>query len=173
MDSGHFFQSKIFKALLIGLGLLIIVLLSFQAGLMVGFRKAGFSYRWEENYHRNFAGPKGGFMNELRGRDFIESSGVFGPIIKIDGDKVVIGGQGNVEKIVLVTDDTVIRRFQENLQLSDLEVDDPLVVIGEPNEAGQIVAKLIRVMPAPPAGSPAPGNASSTSLLPPPPPTQF
>ena len=45
MDFQNFFQSKLFKGLLIALGLIIIILLSFQAGLMVGFRKAGFSYR--------------------------------------------------------------------------------------------------------------------------------
>lgn len=165
MDINKFFQSKLFKGIVIALGLFIIILISFQTGLMVGFRKASFSYRWEENYHRNFAGPKGGFFDDLRGRDFIESSGVFGQIIKIDGDKIVIQGKDNMEKIILIKKDTVIRLFKETLQLPDLKVGDPLVVIGEPNETAQIEAKLIRVMPPPPSGPP---NSSSpaTGTLP-------
>ena len=107
-------------------------------------------------------------MDDLRGRDFIESSGVFGPIIKIDANKIIIRGKDNVEKIVVVDNNTVIRRFQDTLKISDLKVDDPIVIIGNPDGAGQIMAKLIRVMPPMPAGSPAPNNASSTSLLPPP-----
>jgi hypothetical protein len=158
MDFNKFFQSKFFKVLIIALGLLILVLISFQAGLVVGFRKAGFSYRWEENYHRNFAGPKGGFMDDLRGQDFIESSGVFGPIIKIDGEHVVIRGKDNIEKIIIIKSDAVIRRGKENLRLADLKVNDPIVVIGEPNETGQIVAKLIRVMPPLPAAGPNPNQ---------------
>ncbi|HOZ36752.1 MAG TPA: hypothetical protein PLR18_02895 [bacterium] len=171
MDIGKFFQSKVFKGLILALGILILVLVSFQAGLMVGFRKADFSYRWEENYHRNFAGPKGGFMDNLRGQDFIESSGVFGPILKIDGENIVIRGKDNVEKIVIVKDDTAILRGKENLKLADLKVDDPIVVIGEPNGAGQIEAKLIRVMPPPPATGPGfdQTNSSSADFLPPPP----
>ncbi|HRY63001.1 MAG TPA: hypothetical protein P5267_00105 [Patescibacteria group bacterium] len=169
MDFNKFFQSKAFKVSLIALGLFIIILVSFQAGLLVGFRKAGFSYRWEENYHRNFAGPKGGFIDDLRGREFIESSGVFGPIIKIDGQSVVIRGKDNVEKIIMIKSDAVIRRGKENLKLSDLRVDDPLVVIGEPNDAGQIEAKLIRVMPPLPAGSFNPASTSADDFLPPPP----
>jgi hypothetical protein len=147
MDFNKLFQSKTFKGLLLGVFFFIILLLVFQAGMMVGFRKANFSYLWGENYHRNFAGPRGGFMDDMRGRDFIESAGIFGQIIKIDGQNIIIRGQDNVEKIILIQDDTVIRRFQDNLKLSDLKVDDSIVVIGEPNDAGQIAAKLIRIMP--------------------------
>lgn len=168
MDFNKFFQSKGFQALIIILVIIIIALVSFQLGLMVGFRKAGFSYRWEENYHRNFAGPAGGFMDDWRGRDFIESSGIFGQVIKIDGDKIIIRGKDNVEKIILVTANTVIRRFQEDLPISALQVDDALVIIGDPNDAGQIEAKLIRVMPAPPAPKNPQSNSSSTDFGPPP-----
>ena len=54
-----------------------------------------------------------------------------------------------MEKIVLVNDQTVIRRGRDNVKVSDLKVDNNLVVIGDPNEMGQIAAKLIRLMPAP------------------------
>ncbi len=157
MDFNKLFQSKNFKISLGCLGGLIVLLLAFQAGIMVGFKKADFSYRWGENYHQNFAGPRGGFfdgmMRDFSDRDFIGAHGVFGQIMKIDGSTLVIKGQDNVEKIVLVKEDTVIERFRETVKLSDLKIDDYITIIGEPNEAGQIEAKLIRIIPAPPQAS--------------------
>ena len=55
-----------------------------------------------------------------------------------------------MEKIILVSDATIIKRFQDTIKLADLKVDDYIVVIGEPNNAGQIEAKLIRLMPPEP-----------------------
>lgn len=150
MDPNKFFQSKIFKIVLLGIAGLIVVLFIFKIGMFIGFRKANFSYKWGENYHQNFGGPRGGLFKNFSGRDFIDANGVFGQIIKIEGSTLVIKGGGDVEKLVLVKDDTVIKRFQDNVKLADLKVDEYIVVIGEPNDAGQIEAKLIRLLPAPP-----------------------
>jgi len=151
MDFNQLLQSRAFKVVFSSIILLILALLVFTIGLTVGFRKASFSYQWGENYHRNFAGPRGGFFQDLLGEEFIESHGVFGQIIKIDAATLVIKGRDNVEKIVLVRDDTAIKNPQGDLQLTDLQVNDLIVVIGDPDDQGQILAKLIRVMP------PAPG----------------
>ncbi|MDD5626398.1 MAG: hypothetical protein PHW01_00060 [Patescibacteria group bacterium] len=156
MDFNQFFRSKIFKITLLTIGLLIIILLIFQAGMLVGFKKAGFSYRWGENYHRNFAGPRGGFFQDFADKDFIEAHGVFGPIIKIDGSTLVIKGERDIEKIILLKDDTVIKHFQDTIKPGDLKIDDHIIVIGSPNDAGQIEAKLIRVLPPPSSGMPPP-----------------
>jgi len=145
-------QSKMFKILVFGIAGLIAVLLIFQAGMMVGFRKANFSYQWGENYHRNFAGPRGGFFQEFIGKDLIDAHGVFGSIIKIDGSTLIIKGANDVEKIILLKDDSVIKRFQETVKSEDLKIGENIVVIGSPNDSGQIEAKLIRILPAPPAG---------------------
>lgn len=158
IDINKFLQSKKFKIIILGIAGLIILLLAFGAGKFVGFRKANFSYKWGENYHQNFAGPRGGFFKEfekeLEGRNFINAHGVIGQIIKIDGSTIVIKGKDNVEKIVLVKENTVITRFRETIKSTDLKSDDYIVVIGEPNDSGQIEAKLIRVMPPPPKGTP-------------------
>lgn len=137
MDYNKIFQSKIFKFVLIGTGSFLIILLIFGAGLFIGYKKAGFSYRWAENYHKNFAGP----------RNFLEAHGVFGSIIKIDGSTLVIKGSDNVEKTVLISDKTLIQDRRETLKISDLKVDDQVVIIGSPTEDGQIEAKFIRIMP--------------------------
>lgn len=163
MNFKNVFQSKILKIALWCLAGLIVSLLIFKAGTIVGLRKAGFSYKWGENYHQNFGGPRKGFFRNFDEKDFISGHGVFGQIIKIDTavesgqtasstesgqtNTLIIKGQDNVEKIVLVKSDTVIQQARKTIQISDLKVDDSIVVIGEPNEAGQIEAKFIRLSP--------------------------
>jgi hypothetical protein len=147
-----FFQSKTFKIILVIIGCFIVLLLVFKLGMFVGGVKARFSYRWAENYHKNFAGPKGGFFGDWRQPppfpgDFIESHGIFGSIIKIDGNTIIVKGKDNVEKTILVSEKTTITARRELLKVSDLKVDDQIVIIGAPNEQGQIEAKLIRLFP--------------------------
>jgi len=146
-------QKDALKWIIIGLASFVIVILIFNAGMFVGGMKARFSYKWAESYHENFAGPRGGFLNDWRNlprRDFINAHGVFGQIIKIEESAIVIKGGDNVEGIVVVKDDTIIERLRETVKISDLKVDDFIVVIGEPNDSGQIEAKFIRLLPPPP-----------------------
>lgn len=150
MDFNKLFQLKLFKIGLIILGALIVLLFVFKAGVFVGYKKAEFSYRWSENYHRNFAGPRGGFLQDFRRGfgnrgDFINAHGIFGSVIKIDGNTVIVKGQDDIERIILVSGTTVIKKGRETIKISDLKVDDSIVIIGSPNEEGQIEAKLIRV----------------------------
>jgi len=42
---------------------------------------------------------------------------------------------------------TEIRKFRDNIKLADLKLGDLIVVIGSPNEVGQIKARLLRIMP--------------------------
>lgn len=153
MNIDKMFQSKLFKSFFLGLLGFLILTFVFKVGEMVGARKADFSYRWSDNYHRNFGGPKQGFMQGFRDRDFIEANGVVGQIIKVDPSAgsgqatIAIKGRGDIEKIVVINSNTTINSLNETVQASDLKVDDMVVVIGEPNAQGQIEAKLIRIMP--------------------------
>jgi len=153
MDFNKIIKSNNFKIITFSIIGLVVLLMVFRLGMFVGFRKAGFSYNWGDNYHRNFAGPRGGF-NDIMGNDFIEANGAFGQIIKIDGQTIVTKGNNDAEKVILTTDKTVIKKLKDMVKITDLKVDDNIVVIGEPNNAGQIVAKLIRIMPAMPGGGP-------------------
>jgi hypothetical protein len=160
MDFNKFFQSKAFKTTLWVMAGLIASLFIFKAGTIAGFKKASFSYRWGENYHRNFGGPRGGFLGDFGGGDFIGAHGVFGQIMKIDSSAgstqatLVIRGSDGVEKIALIKEDTTIKRFRETVKISGLKVDDYMVAIGEPNDAGEIEAKFIRLLPSPAAKTP-------------------
>ena len=143
-------NSDILKWVIIGFLALIIIVLVFGIGIRVGLEKARFSYGWAENYHKNFGGPRMGFMDDWRqfpAGDFIEGHGSFGEIIKINNDNLVIKGGDNAEKVILLKGDTIIERFRETLKPGDLKVGDFIVVIGSPNDSGQIEAKLIRVLP--------------------------
>jgi hypothetical protein len=152
------FQSKLFRGIILGLLALLVVLLILKIGMFIGIKKADFSHRWSDNYHQNFGGPRNGFMEGIRDQDFMEANGIFGQIIKINLSTdqkqlttIVVKGRDNVEKIIAVNDKTIIKRFMGDVKINDLKVDEYIVVIGDPNESGQIVAKLIRVMPQQPS----------------------
>ena len=166
----NFLKSKKVLAIIIVLFSLALLVGVFGLGIAVGYHKARFSYAWGENYHRNFGGPRGGFFRNFSGRDFIDAHGTFGQIVKIDLSTnlgqvatLVIKGQDNVEKIVLIKDDTSIRRFRDAIKPSDLKADDYVVVIGEPNNEGQIAAKFIRLLPASSSREPSEASRSFPS----------
>lgn len=151
IDFNKFFQSKLFLGTVLGVVIFAVLLLVFQVGVFVGFKKAEFSYHWSENYQRNFAGPQRGFAEPFQGKDLINAHGSAGQIIKIDGSTIIIKGNDNVERAVLIKEDTVIRSLRDSIKISDLKLNDLVVIIGDPaTTSGQITAKLIRVMPTPP-----------------------
>jgi len=144
------FWCGVLKWVIIGLIGFVIIVLIFSAGMFVGGTKARFSYRWAENYHRNFAGPQGGFLGDWRRfplspDDFIESHGTFGEIIKLNDSDFVIKGQGDIEKVIIITKDTIIKERMNTIKKEELKVGNRVVVIGSPNEEGQIEAKFIRL----------------------------
>jgi len=135
------------KWVIIGLGCFVILVLVFGAGVKVGALKARYSYRWADNYHKNFAGPRGGFVDDWRrfpAGDFIGGHGAFGEIIEIKDNGFVIKGRENVEKVIVTDENTTITKGRETIK-DGLKIGDRVVIIGSPNEEGQIEAKLIRV----------------------------
>jgi hypothetical protein len=145
-------KSKTFQNIIIVVGILIAISIIFQIGVFVGFKKASFSYGWGDNYRKTFGGPRGEFgeMGMMGGpsQNFLNPHGAIGKIIKIDLPTLVVIGPDNVEKVVLIKDDTLIRQFRQEVKASNLKVNDEIVVIGSPNNSSQIEAKLIRLKPA-------------------------
>lgn len=137
----------VLKWIIVGLLAFVMVVFVFSAGIWVGGAKAKYSYRWAENYHKNFGGPRGGFLDDLRSfphGDLIEGHGAFGEIIELNDLGFIIRGRNDVEKIIIITEDTVTRKGRETVE-NGLKVGDNVTIIGSPNEEGQIEAKLIRV----------------------------
>ena len=94
-----FFSADVLGWIIIGLVGFAILILTFGVGVKVGVSKARYSYRWAENYHRNFGGHQGGFLGDLINfpqGEFINAHGVFGSIIKIDGNTVIAKAKDDV-----------------------------------------------------------------------------
>ena len=148
-----FFQSKKTKTILIIIGSAVVILVIFQAGMFVGFKKASFSSNWGDNYYRSFGGPQGdprmmGLPRE--GMGFTESHGVAGKVLKVAPPRLMIEGMDKVEKAVLIKDRTIIRRFRDNIDISKVQMDEFAVVLGSPNSNGEIEASFVRLMPPAP-----------------------
>jgi len=155
MKLKEIFQSIAFKRIATVLGIIIATLLVFQAGMFVGFKKAGFSYNWGDNYYRTFDGHdrKGPpMMPGMQGDNFMNSHGTIGKIIKIELPSVFVQDMDKSEKSILIKEDTSIRKFKDDIKAEDLKIDDTITVVGTPNENSQIEAKLIRILPEPPQG---------------------
>src|SRR3990167_7011985 len=104
MDFRDIHKSQKVRGILIGLGVVVLVLVIFQTGQVLGYHKAKFGARFGDNF----------------------------------------------EKTVLVGTSTRVREFQDEINVGQLKVGDFVVVLGNPNEEGQVDAKLIRLMPPPP-----------------------
>jgi len=146
MSFKDFFKSNHLNKLLIVLATIVVLFFVFSLGVFVGHEKGKFSRNWGENYYNNIMGPGRPGMMDFNRPDF-NAHGGLGQIIKIDGNNLIIKDQASVEKIILVTGKTIITKNNQNIKITDLKVDDKIVVIGGPNDQGQIEPKLIRVLP--------------------------
>ncbi|MEI7497789.1 MAG: hypothetical protein WCK11_00715 [Candidatus Falkowbacteria bacterium] len=165
-------KSKYFTRGLIVLGGLIVLALTFNLGVFVGYSKANFSQRWGDNYRRNFGGPTDGFGLNSRmmsgrrfdrrpgmmplpaGPDFVNAHGTTGVVVQVSPvatgtplttSTIIIKGNDGVEKTVVMNAKTTILKDRQNVPVNNVAVDDMVVVIGQPNNIGQIEAKLIRI----------------------------
>ena len=146
-----FLDSKVLRGVLYGIGTMLALLVVFSAGVSVGTRRASYGLAWQKNYDRNFGmgiGRESGKMLFLNER-LPGAHGAVGPIIRKELPEIIVSDKDAIEKTVLVGENTAIHRMRESIKADDLSVDDFVVVIGSPNETGQIEAKLIRVMPEP------------------------
>lgn len=145
-----FFRSVPFQRVLIGVGIFVIALLIFQAGVFVGFRKASFSFQGGDNYYRAFGEERRGPMQGMMHEGFPSAGGSIGRILTLALPTLVVEDRDGVEKTIRLSEDTVIRRGKDTLTPSLLKADDFIIVIGEPNAGAEIEAKLVRLLPPPP-----------------------
>lgn len=145
-----FTGAKVLTKVIYGIIVVIILSVTFQAGMFVGFHKAQFNGAWGEHYERNFGprpiGPMGNMMGNFPDR-FPGGHGTVGKIIKLEIPNIIVVDKDNTEKIIVTNDDTDIVQFGEKVKVADLKIDDQIVVIGSPNSNGQIDAKFIRILP--------------------------
>jgi len=143
-----FKESKVKKIICI-LGYVVVALIIFQIGMFVGFKKAGFSYRTGEQYFRQMNGrPDDQFMGINRG-DFGNSHGAIGKILNIKLPLIMVSDRDGIEKTIIISTSTDIKKFKDSIKAEDLKVNDFITVIGNPNDNAEVEARLIRIMPDP------------------------
>lgn len=138
-------QSHLIKGIVIGLGVAFAAIFVFSLGMFVGHKKAYFSYRWGENYHQDFWGPPKFFHT----KPFFGGHGVSGKVISADSKQLIVQDRDNIEKIVLIMDETEIVKDFQKIKISEIKTGDYVAVIGSPKEKdnGRIEARLIRLFP--------------------------
>jgi hypothetical protein len=148
MMSPEFLKSKKFKWVVIVFGVFVIAFASFTAGIFVGYNKARFSYDWGEHYDRNFGGPAHGIFGPQPGSQFMNAHGASGMVLAVEvaSSTFILRGPDNMEKTVFVSSSTALQTGRTVIHLSDLHAGDSVLVIGAPNEQGQIEARLVRVL---------------------------
>lgn len=156
MDINEIVKSKKFKIAVLVVGVFFVALVSFAGGVAVGFKKARFSYKFGENYERNFIGPHmrgpmgmmgrpGEFDPDFMSRGFRNAHGIAGTIISVADNKIIIKDRDGQENTISVDDKTLIKRGRDTISVNDLKNDDQIVVMGRPGDNGTISADLVRV----------------------------
>jgi hypothetical protein len=155
----EFFITTKYRQSLIVLGGILLLLVVFQAGIFVGFHKARSAMRMDDRFARAYGahykqGPFG-----IPEDDFPAAHGTVGKVLSVSLPTFVVEDKGNA-RIVRTATGTEVREGRDDTELSSIDPDDFVVVIGSPNDSGEIVAKFVRLVPPPPDY---PRNASSTS----------
>lgn len=145
--NASFIRSKAFHYTLVGIGVTVIAIVVFQAGVFVGFRKASFSYEKGEHYYRAFGEMKRGPMPGMMREDFPVAGGAVGKVIAMDPPLFTIEDRDGTEKIIRTDASTTLREARTTQPITELREGDMVVIIGTPNDNGEVVAKLIRLMP--------------------------
>lgn len=153
-------ESKILVGVLYGVGGILVLMLVFSLGVSVGFHKASFGKNWGENYERNFGMKHGDMLGKFEGRgeNFPNAHGAVGKILKIELPNIIVIDKDNTEKVIVLNEQTKIQAMRQELKATDLKIDNFIVVIGSPDEKGQIEAKFIRLMPSGMPLPPQPGT---------------
>lgn len=141
-------QSKLFRGVIVGVGICTIALIIFAGGVAIGGRKALFACKWNENYNRNFGGRAGFFPPEpppFRGH-MVGAHGVLGSIVSVLEDSIVVQGKDGIERNIMISDDTNIRRDNAKADRNALKIGDAVMVFGEPDDSGRIKAVMIRIL---------------------------
>ena len=147
MDQEYEKTLHVLKLVVVTMMCFVVILFVFGVGIFVGQVRAEFSFRWAQDYHKNFGGPQMGIFSNFPNRDFANAHGVFGQVLKIDGSNIIVKGQSYMETTVVVFGQTSLVNNSTKITLQDIKVGDNIVVVGSPNKQGQIEAQFIRIFP--------------------------
>ena len=150
---------KEFKSIFKGIAVLIIAVIIFFAGMIVG----RIQYRF--TYNRISRGlmttDRGGFETNLSmspafyntpgilgqsGQGMMpNSNGIKGTISSVSNNGIIVQGDNGVSGNITITAETVIKNQNQDIKISDLKSGQKVAVIGDPNTDGGITAKFIGI----------------------------
>lgn len=148
-------NKKVSTALIV-LAVLFILGLTLEIGKEIGEHRGNFTKNWGMGYSNNFKFSDGdenshygmgNMMGGSRNGNFKSSYGAMGKVLTVSSSTLtVLDNNDNVEKSVLINSETIMRNGRNNASTTAITPDSFVMVIGEPNKNGQIVAKFIRLM---------------------------
>ena len=143
----HLYANKGMRYFIYAVGVLLVLSITFQAGIFVGYHKANFARGWGENYEKNFGMHKpGSFKGMMRGDRLPSAHGVSGKVLSVSLPNFVVEDLDGIEKSVTIKNDTIIKQAMEKISSENIKAGSYVVVLGDPSDNGQIDAKLVRVM---------------------------
>ena len=150
----NFFESssriQLITRIICAIGIIAAIIVVFLAGESFGYRRAEFSYNFGENYNRMFEGRGMKPVGPLpfpQDNMFTNVHGAYGTIVKVALPTIVIAGDDGIEKTVIINNNSIIKEFRNSISSTTIRVGDMITVLGSPNENGQILATLIRIIP--------------------------
>ena len=153
-EARAFFGTKAGAIGAVALVSIILLLLAFQAGMHVGYRKAFFSIKSGDRFLGMFeGGEKPRMMMRLPLEDSSAGHGAVGKVVSVSLPNFVMATSDNAERTIEIATGTVVRRFRTTVAPNDIHADDYAVVLGDPKDTGEIRARFIRLMPAPEGGN--------------------
>ena len=167
-------NSKKTRAILWIVGGIATVLVVFGAGMVVGYRQGIFASRFGRDYLANFRGGVSMMADVMPGGPPpLNQYGIAGTVLGVDPSSSVISVEGpsGDEGWVVVNGRTMIREENRTVPLTDVIPGNTIVVIGDPNGQGQVLARFIRVftgsssipqLTAPEQQVPVPASASAS-----------
>lgn len=159
----NYFQSPAVSKVILALAILLVILLIFQVGVLVGYRRGIFSSDWNSAYDRGMDDPHFIFAPFIHDGDDINPHGTIGQIVSVHLPSLLIKGSTTAEQTITISSSTTLRFMHSTASTADLAPGDQVIVIGEPQQNGTIDAVFIRIMSQPPAGGlPAGGAATGT-----------
>ncbi len=147
MQISKFFNSKTFQVITWGVAILILIFISFSAGVRVGFEKASHTFERRGISPRLMPHGSGTPSMFMERGELGETRGLSGIISSATGTEVTVEDRNGEDRAVSISPETKIRSGGDEIKVTDLKQGDFIVVFGETNSDEQIVPKLIRVLP--------------------------
>ncbi len=158
MNTQDFFTSPKFGRTVAALGAILVILIIFQAGVLIGYERGTHALNWETDMGRGMGDPRSMLAPFMHDTDDPSSHGAIGTVVSVHQPLFMVKGASQAERVVVIVPSTLIRRMHTMASTSDILPGTQVVVIGAPGVDGRLQADFIRILPAPPGISTSTGS---------------